>query len=125
MPKKSLSSEEKTEVIRRLLEDKKAEDIAVIDVRGKSNFTDFFVLCSAQTRRHIKALSELLEDELKGRGARIYRNTRTGGDDDWVVLDCFDVIVHIFDPHMRSFYGIEKLWKRPAKERKRSDGQTD
>ena len=124
MPKDKLSSEEKTEIIRQLLEDKKAEDITILDVRGQSNFTDFFVLCSAETRRHIKALSMHLEDELKPKGVRIYANTRTGGDDDWVVIDCIDVVVHIFDPHMRNYYSIEEMWKKRAALKER-DGHPD
>ena len=116
MAKQNIDAEAKALIIKELLEEKKADNVSLLDVRGVCNFTDFFVFCSARTRRHIKALSEYLEEKLKPRGIHIYRNTRTGGDDDWVVLDCLDVVVHIFDPHLRDFYGVEKLWNSRNKE---------
>ena len=107
---KGLTGEEKVKIILRLLEDKKAQDIVVLDVRGRCNFTDYFVICTAETKRQIKTVAEHLEENLKSEGVRIFKNTRRGGDDDWVVMDCIDVVVHIFLPDTRSFYNLEKLW---------------
>ncbi len=109
---KTLPAEEKVEIIKSLLEEKKAQDIVVLDVRGICNFTDFFVICSGESLRQIKTISEHLEENLKKAGIRIFKNTRTGGDDNWVVLDCLDVVIHIFDPETRYFYNLERLWRR-------------
>ncbi len=112
---KALPVEEKVRVIKSLLEEKKAQDIVVLDVRGICNFTDFFVICSGESLRQIKTISEYLEDNLKRSGIKIFKNTRTGGDDNWVVLDCLDVVIHIFDPEARSFYNLERLWRKVEK----------
>lgn len=106
----ALSTDKKVEIIVSLLEDKKAQDILVLDVRGRCNFTDYFVLATGESRRQIKTIAEHLETGLKPRGVKIFKNTRRGGDDNWVVLDCIDVVVHIFSPDARSFYNLEKLW---------------
>ncbi len=121
---RSIPVEEKVRIIRSLLEEKKAQDIVILDVREICNFTDFFVICSGESLRQIKTISEHLEDNLKKAGIRIFKNTRTGGDDNWVVLDCLDVVVHIFEPEARVFYNLERLWrtveKREEHERKDS-----
>ncbi len=121
---RSIPVEEKVRIIRSLLEEKKAQDIVTLDVREICNFTDFFVICSGESLRQIKTISEHLEDNLKKAGIRIFKNTRTGGDDNWVVLDCLDVVVHIFEPEARVFYNLERLWrtveKREEHERKDS-----
>ncbi len=109
--KRRLSTQEKIKIIVSLLEEKKAEDILVLDVEGKCNFTDAFILCTGNSLRQIKTIAEHLEENLKPKGIRIYKNTRTGGDDNWVVLDCLDVVIHIFDPEARNFYRIERLWQ--------------
>ncbi len=112
---KNLPAEEKVEIIKSLLEEKKAQDITVLDVRGLCNFTDFFVICTGESLRQIKTISEHLEENLKRHGIRIFKNTRTGGDDNWVVLDCLDVVIHIFDPSARAFYNLERLWRNPER----------
>ncbi len=105
-----LPAEKKVEIIVELLEEKKAQDIVVLDVRGRCNFTDFFVLSTGESKRQIKTIAEHLEERLKPKGVKIFRNTRRGGDEDWVVLDCIDVVIHIFSPEARKFYNLEKLW---------------
>ncbi len=112
---RNLPAEEKVGIIKSLLEEKKAQDITVLDVRGLCNFTDFFVICTGESLRQIKTISEHLEENLKRRGIRIFKNTRTGGDDNWVVLDCLDVVIHIFDPEARAFYNLERLWRNPER----------
>ncbi len=119
---RSLPVEEKINIITSLLEEKKAQDITVLDVRGICNFTDFFVICTGESLRQIKTISEHLEENLKKAGIRIFKNTRTGGDDNWVVLDCLDVVIHIFDPQARQFYNLERLWRR--EEAEKDEGET-
>ncbi len=89
--------------------DKKAVDLNVLDVRGVSTFTDYFVICSGQNVRQVKAIADAVEETL--RKART-RPAHVEGYDraDWVLLDYFDFVVHIFTPAMREFYALERLW---------------
>ena len=92
------------------LDDKKAEDISVIDVRGKSPITNYFIIATATSEPHLRALANELEKTLKELNiksvGRDY-NTSSG----WVVVDAFDFMAHIFLPEQRGLYGIESLWR--------------
>lgn len=105
--KKRLSSEV-TKAVRAAL-DKKATDVVVLDLRNTPAFTDFFVLCSGQNQRQVKAIADAVEDAL--RAAKV-RPAHTEGYDraEWVLLDFFTFIVHVFTPQMRAFYSLERLW---------------
>ncbi|MEE4165026.1 MAG: ribosome silencing factor [Desulfocapsaceae bacterium] len=87
----------------------KAEDVIVLDVREMSSFTDFFVIMSGRSTRHVQALAEALEGELRSK--RI-KTTRAEGlqEGKWVLLDFGDVIVHVFYNEQRDFYDLEGLW---------------
>lgn len=91
------------------LEDSKAEDIAAIDLRGKSALADHMVVASGRSHRHVTAVAEHLLRDLKdqGHGAAKVEGLQNG---DWVLIDTGDIIVHIFRPEVRSFYNIEKMW---------------
>jgi ribosome-associated protein len=89
--------------------DKKATDVVVLDLRDSAAFTDFFVICSGQNVRQIKAIAEAVEDALrvaKVRPAHVEGYDRA----EWVLLDYFDFIVHVFTPETRAFYALERLW---------------
>jgi len=91
------------------LEKDKAEDVISIALKGKSEMADYMVVASGRSTRQVVAISEKLNDALKaefGRSCRI-EGRQTG---DWVLLDCGDVIVHIFRPEVREFYQLEKMW---------------
>jgi ribosome-associated protein len=89
--------------------DKKAIDVAVLDLRHTPAFTDFFVLCSGTSNRQVKAIADGVEAAL--RAAKIRPNHIEGYDRaEWVLIDCFTFIVHVFTPQMRAFYGLERLW---------------
>jgi ribosome-associated protein len=89
--------------------DKKAADVIVLDLRQTPAFTDFFVLCSAQSQRQVKAISDAVEDSLRADGVR--PNHVEGYDRaEWVLMDFFTFIVHVFTPQMREFYSLERLW---------------
>ncbi len=95
---------------RKALDDKKAEDIRVLDVRGKSPITNYFLIASATSEPHMRALASELEKTLKDLGVKaIGREYNTGSG--WVVVDGFDFMAHIFLPEQRGLYGIESLWK--------------
>ena len=89
--------------------DKKAHDVVVLDLRGTPAFTDFFVLCSGLSQRQVKAIADAVEENL--RTARL-RPAHIEGYDraDWVLMDYFTFIVHVFTPQTRAFYALERLW---------------
>ncbi len=89
--------------------DKKASDVVVLDLRGTPAFTDFFVLCSGLNQRQVKAIADAVEEAL--RAAKI-RPAHIEGYDraEWVLMDFFSFIVHVFTPQTRDFYALERLW---------------
>ena len=93
----------------RAAEDKKAEDITVLDLRKAAGFTDFFVICSGGNSRQIRAIADGVTDALAAEGSK---PAHLEGYDrsEWVLADYFDFIVHVFSPEARAFYGLERLW---------------
>ena len=89
--------------------DKKASDVVILDLRGTPAFTDFFVLCSGQSTRQVKAIVDGVEETL--RAAKI-RPAHVEGYDraEWILMDYFTFIVHVFTPQTRAFYSLERLW---------------
>jgi ribosome-associated protein len=87
----------------------KAENVVVLDVREMSSFTDYFVIMSGRSTRHVQALADSLEGELRSK--RI-KTSRTEGmqEGKWVLLDFGDVVVHVFYHEQREFYDLEGLW---------------
>ena len=90
-------------------QDKKALDVVVLDLRQTPAFTDFFVLCSGANQRQVKAIADAVEDTL--RAAKV-RPAHIEGYDraEWVLMDFFSFIVHVFTPQTREFYSLERLW---------------
>jgi ribosome-associated protein len=89
--------------------DKKATNVVVLDLRRTPAFTDFFVLCSGQNPRQVKAIADAVEDTMKAakvRPAHIEGYDRA----DWILMDYFTFIVHVFSPKTREFYSLERLW---------------
>jgi ribosome-associated protein len=91
--------------------EKLAEDIVMLDLRGLASFADYFVIMTAESSRQIQALDEDLTDALKKEGVNRFHREGTPGSG-WILLDFSDVIVHIFGPEEREFYGLERLWAR-------------
>jgi len=90
-------------------DDKKAEDLVVLDLRKAAGFTDFFVICSGSNARQIRAIADAVMERLAADGVK---PAHVEGYDrsEWVLLDYFDFIVHVFAPETRHFYGLERLW---------------
>jgi len=89
--------------------DKKAKQIIVMDLNGVTGIADFFVLMSGDSDTQIKAIADHITRELKGQDIRVYH--KEGYDSlRWVLLDYVDVVVHVFKPETREFYGLERLW---------------
>lgn len=90
-------------------EDKKANDLVVLDLRKAGGFTDYFVICSGTNSRQIRAIADGIVDALAEDGekpAHVEGYDRS----EWILLDYFDFIVHVFAPETRVFYGLERLW---------------
>lgn len=94
----------------RLADDKQAENIVVLDVRGLSNIADYFVICGANSLPHLNAIRKEVRDQIKtAHGVATY-GVEGGGESEWAVLDFVDVVVHILLEGKRSFYSLESLW---------------
>ncbi len=93
----------------RALEHRKALDVVVLDLRASSAFTDYFVVGSGRSTRQVQAMADAVEERLREIDAR---PTHIEGyaHAQWVLMDCFDVIVHIFTHDTRELYDLERLW---------------
>ena len=93
----------------RAAEDKQAIDMVVLDLRQATGFTDFFVICSGSNSRQIRAIADGVLTTLAADGVK---PAHMEGYDrsEWVLLDYFDFVVHVFAPETRVFYGLERLW---------------
>lgn len=111
MPKKgSKKVEDLQKKIVKLLDDNKAEEITVIDLSGKSSVADYMVIASGRSNRQVTSLANKVYDLAK---PLIDTPLRVEGmnEGDWVLMDCGDIIVHLFRPEVREFYNIEKIWE--------------
>lgn len=92
-------------------EDKQAHDIVMLDLRGLTTIADYFVVCTAESERQLRAVANAIDEELVKSGSRqprIEGSAETG----WVLMDFSDIIVHVFSPEQREFYRLERLWKQ-------------
>ena len=89
--------------------DKKAQHVKVLDLRKAPAFTDFFLICTGQTSRQVKAIAEAVEEALDKAGVRL-SHVEGAARAEWVLMDCFDFIVHVFTPDTREFYALDRLW---------------
>lgn len=97
-----------------MLEERKGMDILLLDIRAITILADYFVICTANSERHLRALAEDLPRQLKGdidRPIGIEGEPESG----WVLIDCGDVVVHLFSADRRVFYDLEGLWKEAQK----------
>jgi ribosome-associated protein len=94
-----------------VLTDRQAEDVVQMDISRVANFTDFFVIATAQNERHMRALMETLDRDLSAEGAPPI-HVEGDADSGWVLIDFGDVIAHLFTPEDRAYYNLEGLWGR-------------
>jgi ribosome-associated protein len=110
MPKKNALKRQVLDAIA-AAEDKKAEDVTVLELdKASGGFTDFFVICSGGNPRQVQAISDEVEQKLSRAGLR---PTHVEGykQAEWVLLDYVDFVVHVFSQKARHFYNLERLWK--------------
>lgn len=105
-----LDGEEKVSLIKTFLEEKKAEDLLILDLSRLSSVTDCLVLASGHSDRHVQAVSEHLAQEMKQRGF-LPLGTEGLGEGRWALLDYGDVIVHVFYCDLRRHYDLEGVWR--------------
>lgn len=108
-----MNAEEIKTIALAALEDLKAKDIVTLDVRGLTGVTDYMVICSGTSSRHVKSLANNVAVEVKKHGQRA-QGIEGGQAADWVLVDFGDVVVHVMSPEARDFYDLERLWSAPA-----------
>lgn len=103
------STRETLQIVLSRLEEMKAEDVITIDLNGKTSIADFMVVASGRSNRHVGSVADNVVQELKKAGRK---DIRVEGQPhcEWVLIDTGDVIVHVFRPEVRDFYGLEKMW---------------
>ena len=110
--KTAVTPTDPTELVRvsaRLADDKKAEDIVVLDLRGLMYVTDFFLIASGGNPRQLHAIQSAIHQEMSKLGVRPIGQEGTG-QDRWVLMDYGNFVVHLFDPDSRRLYDLELLW---------------
>ena len=105
-----MNPEELALTIAALAADKKAADLVELDVRGVVGYTDFFLVCSGNTARQVKAIHDGVHQALKDEHGLLPRRVEGLAEARWVLMDYLDVVVHIFTPEARDFYRLEQLW---------------
>jgi ribosome-associated protein len=111
MTQAQISSSDLAQRIVDVLTDRQAEDVTLLDIQRVANFTDYFVIATAQNARHMGALIDTLDRELSAQGAGPI-HVEGEPDSGWVLLDFGDVITHLFTPEDRAYYNLEGLWGR-------------
>jgi len=97
-------------VVARVLDDKTANNISILNISNVSSFADYFVICSAQTSTQVKALTENLSEKIKNVFSRLPIGKEQDDKNRWNLIDYGDVVVHILKDEERSTYAIEKFW---------------
>ncbi len=103
-----MKSQVLAQAVARLALSKKAGDIVIMDLRGLTTMTDYFVVCSADSDVQIRAIAAAVDEGMQNKGAAAWH--KESGSSNWVLLDFVDVVVHIFHRSTRTFYNLEKLW---------------
>lgn len=105
-----MQSEQLSQLAIAALEDLKAQDITTIDVRGKTSITDFMIIASGTSSRHVNSLADNVLEKVKEQGVRpLGSEGQDGGE--WVLLDLGDIVVHVMQVATRQFYDLERLWQ--------------
>lgn len=105
-----MTSKEMTKLAINALEDKKAEDIRIIDISEVSVLADYFIIASGTNRSQVQALSDNVEETL-GRAGNPVKQVEGYDTANWILLDFGDIIVHVFDNENRLFYDLERIWR--------------
>ena len=101
--------DERTRICVQAADSRQADDIVVLDMTPHSSIADRFVVCQGRSDRQVKAIADAVEEQLgkNGEKPRAVEGYQTGS---WILIDYVDLVVHVFDPETREFYGLERLW---------------
>jgi ribosome-associated protein len=119
-----MNTKQLQKLVKKSLEDSKSQNIKIIELAGKSDIADSMVVATGTSNRHVNSISENLVADLREHGIKSVdpEGTETG---DWVLIDLFDIIVHVMQPEAREKYDLESMWqvtaeKKPKAKRKES-----
>ena len=98
-----------------VIEDRKAEDILLLDLRPDNIIADFFIICSGNNERHLSAIADIVRQDTKDHFKKIPFTNEGTAQNGWVVMDYGDVVVHLFSPDKRDYYALEDLWDAASK----------
>ena len=93
----------------KVLSDKKAQDIVIVDIQEKATFADYFVICSGGSERQVRSLASELSDKLAEEGI-FSRSVEGRGPSGWILMDYGDIVINVFSQEQRGRYNIEKVW---------------
>jgi ribosome-associated protein len=106
-----MTAEELSKIIVKGMEEKKASDIVIMDLRGlKNSFTDFFVICSGNSDTQIASISDSIETEVQQINKEKPWRSEGRNNREWILMDYVNVVAHVFLKEKRAFYGLEELW---------------
>ncbi|MBM94456.1 MAG: ribosome silencing factor [Oceanospirillaceae bacterium] len=104
------------------LDDMKAQNITVLDVRGRTSVTDYMIIATGTSSRHVAAVAGNVEEKVKKAGLQP-NGTEGRSASDWVLIDLFDVVTHIMTDQARHFYDLERLWGEPEPQQAEHKGK--
>jgi ribosome-associated protein len=106
----TLEIEEAVKIAAAAANDKKAQDLVILDLRELASFTEYFLICNGNNQRQVQAISNAIEEQLREAGKRpLHIEGYSNGE--WILLDYGDFIVHVFADAARRFYDLERLWR--------------
>ncbi|HUX10611.1 MAG TPA: ribosome silencing factor [Terriglobia bacterium] len=95
----------------RAAQGRKAVNLTVLDVGDICSFTDYFLICSGTSTRHTRAISDAIQEDLKKKWGLLPTHLEGYTQSEWILMDYFDFVIHIFSERARGFYDLERLWK--------------
>ena len=110
----ALTLEEKTRLCALAADSRKAEGIVVLDVQPLSSVADYFLICNGTSVRQVKAIADAIDERLAQQGEKPLA-TEGYQEAAWILIDCADLVIHVFDTETRAFYDLERLWGRAAR----------
>lgn len=115
-----MNTEELKEVVLKTLDDIKAVDVRALDVQEMTSVTDYMIIASGTSNRHVKSIADSVVEKSKEKGVRPV-GIEGEQEGEWILVDLGDVVVHVMKPDVRDFYNLEKLWSFRTKEEEQKE----